>query len=68
MQEQVLSFYHMGFRDGTRVVRLGSKCLSLLSHLTILHSALLTPDTWEDFPTNQSFLHYTLVRDPFSQV
>lgn len=32
--KSVLSFQHVGHRDGTQVSRLGSKCLSWLSPLT----------------------------------
>lgn len=33
-QTLVLSFHHVGSSGGPHVVRLGSKCLSLLSYLT----------------------------------
>lgn len=33
LQESVLSFYHVGSEDQTRVVCLGRKCLSQLSYL-----------------------------------
>ena len=33
MQESVLSFYHVGPRETIQALRLGSKCLYLLSHL-----------------------------------
>jgi hypothetical protein len=31
--ELVLSFYHVGSRDQTQVIRLGVRCIFLLSHL-----------------------------------
>lgn len=34
LQESVLSFHHVGLRDGTQVVSLEDKHLNLLSHLT----------------------------------
>lgn len=33
-QKSVISFYHVGLRDWTQVVRLGSNCLYRLSHFT----------------------------------
>lgn len=32
-QESVLSFYHVGPRNGTWVIRLGNMCLHLMNHL-----------------------------------
>jgi hypothetical protein len=68
--ESACAFYHVGPRDGTQVVRLGSECLSLLSHFPLpLETKLLDSSSGQALLVEVGFsfsfgLSYSLSSSP----